>query len=124
MMGIAACGFESRLEGRWKLDPSTFSRKDLRRSGIPPELQSSFADGVFVADDGIVYLGAVHADTALVRYSVGAVNDDCADVKVTASDGAGNTESRTVEACLRGDQLQVSYEAGGKAIEVRLDRTQ
>lgn len=120
----AGCGFESRVEGNWKLDPGTFEAKDVRKAGVPPPLMKSLEDGVFVVEDGVVYVGAAHPDTAIVKYAIGSVKEDCADVTLTASDGRGATESKSIEACLDGDRLELRHDAGKKTIEVSLHRAE
>ena len=53
MLSLAAvlgCGFESNVQGDWKIDPATWKTEKVRQAGVPPELLRSLQDMVLVLE--------------------------------------------------------------------------
>jgi hypothetical protein len=122
LAAVLGCGFESKVQGDWKIDPATWTSKEVRRAGVPPELLKSLQDMVLVVDDGVVYLGVAHPDSAAFEYEIGHTKGDCADVDVTAQGEKGKEKAR-IEACLvDDDRLELTYEEGNKPLSVALER--
>lgn len=120
---LVGCGFESRVEGAWSPVPGTLEAKELVARGVPKPNAKQLVGSTFVAEDGVVYLGAAHDKAALARYVIERETGDCATVHFEATDPTGKVEtSESIEACLEGDELTLRQTAGGKPLSVTLCR--
>ena len=120
---VVGCGFESRVEGAWSPVPGSLETKELVARGVPKPSAKQLVGSTFVAEDGVVYLGAAHEKAAQARYVIEREEGDCATVHFEATDPAGKVEtSETVEACLDDDRLSLRQTAGGKPLSVTFRR--
>lgn len=120
---LVGCGFESRVEGAWSPVPGTLEAKELVTRGVPKPSAKQLVGSTFVAEDGVVYLGAAHEKAALARYVIERETGDCAMVHFEATDPAGRVEtSESIEACLEEDELTLRQTAGGKPLSVTFRR--
>ena len=123
LLCVVGCGFESRIEGAWSPVPGSLEAKELVARGVPKPSAKQLVSSTFVAEDGVVYLGAVHDRAALARYVIEREKGDCATVHFEATDPTGKVEtSESIEACFEGDDLTLRQTAGGKPLSVTFRR--